>query len=235
MADSKTPFASETPLCAALLLLAATLLLLALAPAATGEPSHCHDAGDAADAAGSAADGAGAPATRSPGALSIPDTPVLDQDGNEIRFYSDLVEGRVVAVNFVFTTCTTICPPMGANFGRLQKLMADKAGRDFEMISVSVDPAVDTPQRLKAWAEKFGREPGWTLVTGSKTAIDELLKALRVFTPDKTDHSPILLLGDDARGEWTRAYALAPPAQVAAMIDGLIGDGDSGLTAGGAR
>jgi protein SCO1/2 len=156
------------------------------------------------------------------GSMNIPDATLRDQDGREVRFYSDLVEGRVVAMNFIFTTCTTICPPMGANFSKLQQLMGDRAGRDFEMISVSVDPAVDTPARLKAWAAKFGRREGWTLVTGRKSEVDALLKALKVFTADKNDHSPILLVGDDARDEWTRAYGLAPPAKVAEMIDELL-------------
>ncbi|NIT75738.1 MAG: SCO family protein, partial [Thermoplasmata archaeon] len=79
------------------------------------------------------------------GTMNIPDTVLLDQEGQEVRFYSDLVEDRVVAINFIFTTCTTICPPMGANFGKLQKMMGERVGRDFQMISVSVDPAVDTP------------------------------------------------------------------------------------------
>ncbi len=154
--------------------------------------------------------------------MTIPDTLLVDQDGREVRFYSDLVRGRVVAMNFIFTTCTTICPPMGANFSKLQMMLGDQVGRDFEMISVSVDPAVDTPHRLAAWAEKFDRAPGWTLVTGSKPDVDELLKALKVFTPDKTDHSPILLLGDDATGRWTRAHGLASPTKIAEMITDLI-------------
>lgn len=169
-----------------------------------------------------------AAATEALGAMSIPDTVLLDQDGREVHFYSDLVKDRVVAINFIFTTCTTICPPMGANFGKLQALMAERVGQGFEMISVSVDPAVDTPQRLKAWADKFGRKPGWTLVTGGKPAVDDLLKALKVFTPDKTDHSPVLLLGDDARGEWTRAYGLAPPATLAEMVGKLLAAGEEG-------
>ena len=166
------------------------------------------------------------------GAMVIPDTELVDQDGNKVRFYTDLVKDRVVAVNFIFTTCTTICPPMGANFSKLQSLMGGRAGRDFEMISVSVDPAVDTPQRLDAWAKKFGRDEGWTLLTGSKPEVDNLLKALKIFTPDKTDHSPILLLGDDARNQWTRAYGLAPPVKLAEMIDDLL---NPETTAGGAQ
>jgi len=158
------------------------------------------------------------------GEMSIPDVTLLDQDGEEVHFYTDLVEDRVVVVNFVFTTCTTICPPMGANFAKLQRLLGDRAGSEVEMISISVDPAVDTPGRLREWGDRFGRQEGWTLVTGAKPDVDRLLKALEVFTPDKDDHSPIVLLGDDAQGRWTRAYGLAPPAQLAGMVDELLGE-----------
>lgn len=153
--------------------------------------------------------------------LTIPDVEVVTQDGERVRFYSDLVEDRVVAMNFVFTTCTTICPPMGAIFGQLEKKLGDRAGRDVHLISVSVDPGTDTPERLAQWAAKFGRTPGWTLVTGDKTTVVSLLKSLQVFTPDFEEHAPIVLLGNDARGEWTRAYGLAPPARMAEILDEL--------------
>lgn len=157
--------------------------------------------------------------------LSIPDVEVVTQDGQRVRFYSDLVEDRVVAMNFVFTTCTTICPPMGAIFGQLEKKLGDRAGRDIHLISISVDPTTDTPERLAQWAEKFGRTPGWTLVTGDKTTVDSLLKSLQVFAPDFEEHAPIVLLGNDARGEWTRAYGLAPPARMAEILDELAAGG----------
>jgi len=162
--------------------------------------------------------------------LSIPDVEVVTQDGETVRFYSGLVEDRVVAMNFVFTTCTTICPPMGAIFGQLEKRLGDRVGRDVQLISVSVDPTTDTPERLSAWAARFGRTPGWTLVTGDKPTVDALLKSLQVFTPDFEDHAPIVLLGNDARDEWTRAYGLAPPERLAEILDELTA-GD----AGGAR
>lgn len=153
--------------------------------------------------------------------LDVPDVPVVDQDGNALRFYSDLVKGKVVAVNFVFTTCTTICPPMGANFAKLQKVLGDRAGKDVHLISVSVDPVTDTPERMKAWGQKFGAAPGWTLVTGDRNEITRLLKALGVYTADINDHSPLVLVGNDAQGQWTRAYGLAAPAKVAELIDGM--------------
>lgn len=150
--------------------------------------------------------------------VSVPDSELLDQDGNPIHFHSDLVRDKVVVMNFIFTTCTTICPPMGANFGKLQDELGERFGRDVFLISVSVDPTTDTPQRLKAWGERFGARPGWTLVTGPKARIDELLKDLQVFTPEYEDHSPTVLVGNDRAGTWRRAYGLAPTAQLAELI-----------------
>jgi protein SCO1/2 len=156
------------------------------------------------------------------GDMTVPDVELVDQDGRAVRFYTDLVAGKMVAINFIFTTCTTICPPMGANFGRLQRALGDRFGTEVSLISVSVDPLVDTPPRLKAWGEQFGAGPGWTLVTGAKPQVDDLLKALGVFTPDKLDHSPTLLVGNDRTGRWTRAHGLASPDTLAELIVSML-------------
>lgn len=153
--------------------------------------------------------------------LQIPDLALVDQEGRPVHFYRDLVRGKVVMINFVFTSCTTICPPMGATFGKVQQLLGDRAGRDVHLISVSVDPATDTPERMKAWGKKFGAGPGWTLVTGERETVVQLLKALGVYTPNLNDHTPLVLAGNDPRGEWTRAYGLAAPAKLVELLDGL--------------
>lgn len=162
------------------------------------------------------------------GGLDIPDVQVLTQDGETKSFYDDLIKGRTVAMNFVFTTCTTVCPPMGANFGRLQKELDERFGRDVYLISVSVDPTTDTPERLKAWSEKFGARPGWTLVTGEQQEMERLLKALEVFTADINDHAPVVLVGNDRTGEWTRAYGLASPKALAKIVDEIVTEGGQG-------
>ncbi|HWS88065.1 MAG TPA: SCO family protein, partial [Pyrinomonadaceae bacterium] len=151
--------------------------------------------------------------------MSIPDVELLDQDGRRVRFYTDLVKGKVVAVNFVFTTCTTVCPPLGATFARVQRELGERAGRDVRLISISVDPATDTPERLKAWGGKFKAGPGWTLLTGAKPQVDELLRALGAATASPSDHTPTVLVGNDARGQWTRAYGLAPPSKLVQLIN----------------
>ena len=160
-----------------------------------------------------------APAEHVSKKMSIPDVELLDQDGKKVRFYSDLVKGKTVAVNFIFTTCTTICPPLGATFARVQKELGERAGRDVHFISISVDPATDTPERLKAWGAKFHAGAGWTFVTGAKPQVDELLQALGAATGSPADHSPTVLIGNDAAGQWTRTYGLARPAVLIKLID----------------
>ncbi len=151
-------------------------------------------------------------------AVEIPDANVLDQDGRRLRFYTDLVKGKTVAINFLFTTCTTICPPLAATFRKVQQQMAERVGRDVLLISVSVDPATDVPERLAEFSAKFNRAEGWTFVTGTKPEIDRLLRALGAYTPDKNDHTPMVLIGNESAGYWTRTYGLAPPSTLVKAI-----------------
>jgi cytochrome oxidase Cu insertion factor (SCO1/SenC/PrrC family) len=147
----------------------------------------------------------------------IPDIIVYDQNGKRLKFYSDLVKGKTVAINFIFTTCTTICPPLTATFRRVQQDLTER-GVPAQLISVSVDPATDTPERLRDFAAKFKAGPGWTFVTGEKSEIDSLLRALGVPVADKNDHTPMILVGNDVSGYWTRTYGLSSPATLVKII-----------------
>jgi cytochrome oxidase Cu insertion factor (SCO1/SenC/PrrC family) len=170
-------------------------------------------------AASSASEAAGKTLTGETVGLRIPETSVLDQNGRRLDFYKDLVKGRTVAINFIFTTCTTVCPPLTANFRRVQQLLGERASSEVSLISVSVDPATDTPERLKAFADKFKAGPGWTFVTGGKSEMDALLRSLGAAVADKTDHTPLILVGNDASGQWTRTYGLSPAATIVKVID----------------
>ena len=147
----------------------------------------------------------------------IPDVPVLDQNGKQLNFYTDLVKGKVVAINFIFTTCTTICPPLTATFRRVQQELSSQSV-PAKLISVSVDPVIDTPERLRDFAAKFKADPDWTFVTGEKNDIDTLLRALGVAVADKNDHTPMVLVGNDLSGAWTRTYGLSSPAALVKVI-----------------
>ena len=152
---------------------------------------------------------------------TIADSPVQTQAGNTVNFYSDLVKGRVVAMNFIFTSCTTICPTMGATFARVQTLLGARAG-SVSLISVSIDPANDTPERLAAWSRRLGARPGWTLVTGRKPDVDAILKSVGLFTADPAAHSPVVLVGNDATGQWVRVDGLATPAAILEAVDRML-------------
>lgn len=156
------------------------------------------------------------------GNMRIPDAKVLDQNGRSLNFYSDLVKGKTVIINFIFTTCTNICPPLTATFRGLQQELGERAGRDVHLISISVDPTTDVPERLKEYSARFKAGPDWTFVTGSKSEIDGLLKALGALVAIKTDHTPMVLIGNDAAGYWTRTYGLAPRSSLLKTIDDAV-------------
>ncbi len=187
-------------------------LALAALPSAAEEAMPCH--GQAATAA--AASGPEA----SLSAVSLPALTLTDQQGRAVDVRS-LLSGRWVALNFVFTRCTTICPPMGANFGKLARELGERLGRDVELVSISIDPAVDTPERLRAWREKFWPGEGWTLLTGAKPQVDRLLRAFGVPAGDPSAHSPLLFVGRGEGASWQRLYGMTPPAEVVAALDRL--------------
>lgn len=149
----------------------------------------------------------------------IPDLPVIDQNGRRLAFYTDLVKGKTVAINFVFTTCKTICPSLTATFRKVQQELGDRVGRDIQLISVTVDPATDRPERLKPFAETFHAGPGWTFVTGAKADIDVLLVALGASAVNREEHTPNILIGNDRAGYWTRTYGLASAAAIAKSVE----------------
>jgi len=100
--------------------------------------------------------------------------------------------------------------------------MGEKVGKDVHLISISVDPVTDTPERLKAWGAKFKAGPGWTFVTGEKQEMDKLLNALGAAVSKREDHSPSLIIGNDHKGVWTRTYGLAKTNQIIGVINDVI-------------
>ena len=160
--------------------------------------------------------------------LSEHDILLLNQNGRQVRLYHDLIKGKVVAINSVFTSCTTICPVLGTNFASLTKKLGTHAGKDALLISISIDPETDTPVRLKSWSEKFHGGPGWVLLTGSKSDVDAALKTLGIFTPDRFSHTPVVLIANDNTKEIKRLSGLASCDKLATtmihMVEGLPSD-----------
>jgi protein SCO1 len=151
----------------------------------------------------------------------VADVPVQTQQGRALRFYTDLVKNRVVAVNFIFTGCSTICPLLGSGFAQVQTQLGrlGAPAGPVGLLSVSLDPDNDTPARLAEWSHKLGARPGWTLVTGRSADLQDLRASLGASSADPASHSPLVLLIDDRRGgTWQRLDGLTDPALMARML-----------------
>lgn len=152
----------------------------------------------------------------------FPNVELLTQDNRPVRLYDDLLKGKVVLVNFMFTTCKGVCPPMTANLAKVQSYLGERVGRDVVIISLSVDPAADTPAALKRYADAFKARPGWYFLTGRKENLDWALYKLGGYVEDKGLHSRVLIIGNEATGEWLKTDAMKSPAQIAAAVLELL-------------
>ncbi|WP_137818908.1 SCO family protein [Pseudomonas sp. 2FG] len=155
----------------------------------------------------------------------LPNTPLFTHEGKAVRFYDDLVRGKVVAINMMYASCAGICPTATANLRLVQKLLGERLGRDVFMYSITLQPELDTPQSLKAYVELHRIEPGWLFLTGAPADIEQLRYSLGFYDPDplvdadKASHSGMLRIGNDAYQRWTMAPALASPRQILATIN----------------
>ena len=151
----------------------------------------------------------------------FPDVQLTTQDGTRVRFY-DLIKGKTVAIELIYTSCRFACPLETARLAQVQRRLGDRMGRDVFFYSISIDPEHDTPAVLKAFAETFHAGPGWTFLTGRRADIERLARRLGLYsTPnpeDKDGHVPALLIGNESTGDWMRASALDNPNMTATMI-----------------
>jgi protein SCO1/2 len=157
-----------------------------------------------------------------PGSRQLPDVVLLDQDGRSVRFYSDLVKGKAVAINFIYTSCVSFCSMQGERFARLQDLLGPKLGAEVTLISISIDPENDTPAKLKQWADRLNARDGWALLTGDKQEVDTLVKAITGDIARKGMHSLEVYIGHPDKGSWVRAYSLAEDSRLKKHIDDVL-------------
>jgi protein SCO1 len=150
--------------------------------------------------------------------IDLPDIDVQDQDSVNRLFVTDVMGGKLVAINFIFTTCTAVCPTQSLILRKLQDQLGNELGKDFSLISVSIDPQKDTPQRLKNYAHEKGAKPGWHWITGKKANIDQILYKAGIPRGDVANHPAMILLGDPRVGEWIRFYGF-PKAEE--LLEGL--------------
>jgi protein SCO1/2 len=165
---------------------------------------------------------------QSPAHKYFTDVVLINQNGDKVRFYTDLLQGKVVIINSFFATCQGSCLPMNRNLEKVQQALGDRIGKDVYIISISVDPTVDTPPRLKEYAKKLNARAGWYFLTGDKQNVEFALSKLGQFVSEKQDHLNVFIIGNERTGLWKKAFGLAPSDQLVKVVESVINDKPSG-------
>jgi protein SCO1/2 len=158
--------------------------------------------------------------------VTLHDSQLVDVGGRTVRFKSEAVGDRIAVIGFIYTSCSTICPVTSAVLADVQDILiaklGERFGRDVKLISLTVDPMTDTPERLKDYAEGFRSTEGWLWLTGEKPKMDRVLTGLGAYVADFTTHPAAILVGDARSGEWTRLFGIPNPSDIADRVEQLI-------------
>jgi protein SCO1 len=161
------------------------------------------------------------------GADYFPNVELITHEGKTVRFYDDLLKGKSVAINVIFTSCPDVCPVETAKLRELQKILGERVGNDIFFYSISTDPIRDTPPVLKAYAEKFNVGPGWLFLTGKAEDIALVTKKLGLLvgrdTGPRENHSSSLMIGKEPTGQWMKNSATDNPRFLAATMETFLG------------
>jgi protein SCO1/2 len=153
--------------------------------------------------------------------VQLHDLELMTQDRKRVKFKSDVISDKLVAMTFIYTSCTTVCPVYNAIFTRLQDLLGQRLGKDVILVTMTLDPARDVPRRMKKEAKKFKAKPGWVYLTGRKQNVDQVLRGLDAYFADFVDHPPMAMVGDGKTGIWKRFNGYPRPEHLMTMIDKL--------------
>lgn len=160
------------------------------------------------------------------GADYFPNVTLTTQDGKQVKFYDDLLKGKIVAIDLIYTQCKDSCPLETARLRQVQRMLGDRVGKDIFFYSISIDPTHDTPQVLHDYAEMYNAGPGWYFLTGKEEDITLISKKLGLYSADwgRDGHTASLMVGNVATGQWMRQAATDNPRFLATMIGEFIGD-----------
>jgi protein SCO1/2 len=152
------------------------------------------------------------------------DVVLTDQDGQSLRFYSDLIKDKTVIIIPFFTSCTGACPVMNQNLARIQDWLGGRLGKDALILSVSVDPSTDTVAALRAYAAQYNARPGWHFLGGRRENVELTLKKLGQYVEAREDHQNLMIVGNEKTGLWKKAFGLADSAALIAIVDSVLND-----------
>ncbi|MFL5429127.1 MAG: SCO family protein [Myxococcales bacterium] len=160
------------------------------------------------------------------GADYFPNVRLTTHDGKVVRFYDDLLKDKIVAVDLIYTHCQFSCPLETARLAQVQRMLGDRVGKDIFFYSITLDPTRDTPEVLKAYARKFGAGPGWLFLTGDAADIKAISKKLGLASdrpvPNGDGHTPDLMIGNVATGQWMRNSAVDNPRMLATTMERFL-------------
>ena len=145
---------------------------------------------------------------------------LVDMNGNATTLKQELDTPMPVLLNFIYTTCTSICPVLSATFSQVQKDMGSEV-QNVRMISITIDPEQDTPAQLRSYAERFHAGPQWRFLTGELDNIIAVQKVFDIYRGAKTNHEPITLLRASGASEWVRVEGLASAAEIMKEFNSL--------------
>jgi len=151
------------------------------------------------------------------------DLPVVTQDGKELRFFSDVLKDRVVLISLFFTNCKGACPLTTARLAEVQDILGDELGRNFTMISISLDPERDTVPAVKAYADKFEARDGWLFLTGKPENLKEITRRLGHVSANVEEHNTHYFIGNVAEARWVKVRPNAPALGIVEELRRIAG------------
>lgn len=158
------------------------------------------------------------------------DVELINQNGERMRFYSDVLKDRVVVINAFFATCQGSCLPMNRNLEKVQAAFKERMGKDLYIVSISVDPTVDTPALLKEYAKTLNAAPGRLFLTGEKANVDLALRKLGQYVEQREQHTNIFIIGNERTGLWKKAFGLAQPDELVKIVESVLNDAPTAAT-----
>lgn len=152
---------------------------------------------------------------------TVPAVRLVRDDGRSVSLPEEMNDGRPVVLNFIFTSCSSVCPLMSQVFEQFQQKLG--AGRDtVHLMSISIDPEEDTPARLREYASKFHAGPEWQHYTGTVEASLTAQKAFGVYWGDKMSHAVVTLLRAAPGQPWRRIDGFLTPDALLAEYQRLV-------------
>ena len=138
---------------------------------------------------------------------TLPDVVLVNQNGEKVPLKTYLQSDKPVVVEFIFGTCTTICPILSAGYVNLQQKLGANSAK-VTLVSISIDPENDTPKVMKEYLKKYRAKPGWDFLTGSRADIDKVMYAFNAYIPNKMSHFPLTFIKSPTDTTWIRILGL---------------------------